>query len=107
MSRGAVRANLLAEEAILDVQPDALFVQSESTEYFHAERPDAQDRADFFNQKRFLSLDLCYGRDVRAVMHKYLTDNGVTRDEYDWFMRHVRSKTGLAEVGSSILAANR
>ncbi len=53
-----VKANLLAEEAILRVRSDALFVQSESTEFFHAGHPQALDRAEFFNEKRFLSLDL-------------------------------------------------
>ena len=61
-----VQASLLAERAILTVQPAALFVQSESSEYFHPEVPDTQKRAEFLNQKRFLSLDLCYGVDVRA-----------------------------------------
>jgi hypothetical protein len=32
-----VKANILAMHAILEVRPDALFIQSESTEYFHAE----------------------------------------------------------------------
>lgn len=82
-----VQANLLAEEAILRVRPDALFIQSESTEYFHPEHPQARERAGFFNEKRFLSLDLCYGRDVYARMYEYLTDSGMTRDEYRWFMR--------------------
>lgn len=82
------RANLLAKEAILRVQPAAVFIQSESSEYFHAEEPAAQERADFYNQKRFLSLDLCYGRDVRAVMYEYLTRNGMTRAEYHWLLEH-------------------
>src|SRR5581483_8403618 len=77
-----VRANLLAEEAIQKVQPAALFIQSESSEYFHAAETTAYDRADFYNQKRFLSLDLCYGRDVRGVMYEYLMDNGLSRQEY-------------------------
>ena len=83
-----VRASLLAEEAILETQPSALFIQSESSEYFHAERPEAEATAAFFNQKRFLSLDLCYGFEVNARMYEYLTDNGLTREEYRWFMRH-------------------
>ena len=33
------QANLLAMQAILEVRPDAMFVQSESTEYFHADGP--------------------------------------------------------------------
>ena len=31
-----VRANVLAMRAILEVRPDAIFIQSESSEYFHA-----------------------------------------------------------------------
>ena len=81
------RANLRAEEEILKVRPGALFVQSESTEYFHPGHPDAVDRAAFFNEKRFLSLDLCYGRDVSATMFRYLMDYGLTAAEYDWFMQ--------------------
>ncbi|KGB53342.1 Aryl-phospho-beta-D-glucosidase BglH [Sphingopyxis sp. LC81] len=82
------RANLLAEEAILAARGQAgtLFIQSESTEYFHSSVPEAAGRADFLNEKRFLSLDLCYGHDVRACMYQYLTDNGMSRQEYDWFM---------------------
>ncbi len=83
------RANLLAEEAILQARQyaDTLFIQSESTEYFHAPNPEAAGRADLLNEKRFLSLDLCYGHDVRACMYQYLTDCGMTREEYDWFMQ--------------------
>ena len=36
-----VKANVLAMKAILDVRIDALFIQSESSEYFHAESPKA------------------------------------------------------------------
>ena len=36
-----VKANVLAMHEILDVRPDAIFIQSESTEYFHAEKPEA------------------------------------------------------------------
>ncbi|MDQ4123022.1 MAG: family 1 glycosylhydrolase [Acidobacteriota bacterium] len=85
--KNLARANLLAKFAILREQPDALFIQSESTEYFHPEEPAAKEVADFYNEKRFLSLDLCYGYDVRAQMYQYLTDNGMTRDEYDWLMQ--------------------
>ncbi len=33
------KANALAMQAILEVQPRAVFIQSESSEYFHAEHP--------------------------------------------------------------------
>ncbi len=86
--RNLVKANLLAEGAILRTrqQTGTLFIQSESTEYFHAECPAAEERASFYNEKRFLSLDLCYGHDVSARMYRYLTDSGLAPQEYDWFM---------------------
>jgi beta-glucosidase/6-phospho-beta-glucosidase/beta-galactosidase len=81
-----VRANVLAMQAILKVRPDAIFVQSESTEYFHAENPAAIKPAEILNSKRFLSLDLNYGRRVESEMYEYLLDNGMTRDEYHFFL---------------------
>lgn len=86
--KNLARATVLAEYAIAEVQPGALFVQSESTEYFHPEHPDAQSAAYIYNQKRFLSLDLIYGHDVHGCMYEYLMENGMTRDEYRWFMEH-------------------
>jgi beta-glucosidase/6-phospho-beta-glucosidase/beta-galactosidase len=83
-----VKANVLAMRAILEEQPEALFVQSESSEYFHAEDPAAIGPAETMNARRFLSLDLNYGRRVDSVMYEYLTDNGMTRDEYGFFMHN-------------------
>ncbi len=54
------QANLLAEEQYFEVQPRALFIQSETSQYFHAGSPGAS-KGRLHNQKRFLSLDLCYG----------------------------------------------
>lgn len=81
-----VKANVLAMRAILAVRPDALFVQSESTEYFHAESPRAIRPAEILNERRFLSLDLNYGRKVDSEMYELLMDNGMTRDEYRFFL---------------------
>jgi beta-glucosidase/6-phospho-beta-glucosidase/beta-galactosidase len=58
------KANVLAMHAILEVQPDAIFIQSESSEFFHPSNPSAQRKANFLNEKRFLSLDLTYGYPV-------------------------------------------
>ena len=86
-----VRANVLAMHAILEVRPDALFVQSESSEYFHADSPAAIGPAEAMNSQRFLSLDLNYGRRVDSGMYEFLMDNGMTRDEYRFFLdRHLR-----------------
>ena len=82
------QANVLAMHAILSVRPDAVFVQSESSEYFHADGPKALARADFLNERRFLALDLTYGVPVNALMYQYLMDSGMTREEYEWFGRN-------------------
>ena len=81
-----VKANVLAMQAILQVRPEAIFVQSESSEYFHADSPAAIKPAEIFNARRFLSLDLNYGRRVDSEMYEFLTDNGMTREEYHFFL---------------------
>ena len=80
-----VKANVLAMQAILKVRPDALFIQSESTEHFHPETPDALPHAEDLNAKRFLSLDLNYGRAVDSTMYEYLLAHGMSKREYHFF----------------------
>ena len=84
--KNIVRANICAMRAILTVRPDAIFIQSESSEYFHAENPAAIGPAELQNSKRFLSLDLNYGHRVDSEMYVYLMDNGMTTQEYAFFM---------------------
>jgi len=81
-----VKANVLAMQAILESCPNAIFIQSESSEYFHADSPDAIKPAEIANSKRFLPLDLNYGKRVDSEMYEYLADNGMTRDEYHFFL---------------------
>lgn len=81
-----VRANVLAMWEIIDVRPDAIFIQSESSEYFHADNPGAIKPAETMNARRFLSLDLNYGKRVDSGMYQYLLDNGMMREEYDFFL---------------------
>ncbi|HYI97084.1 MAG TPA: family 1 glycosylhydrolase [Bryobacteraceae bacterium] len=83
-----VKANVLAMHAILEARPDSIFIQSESSEYFHAENPKAIKPAEIMNSQRYLSLDLNYGRRVDSEMYEYLMDNGMTRDEYHFFLHH-------------------
>lgn len=80
-----VKANVLAMQAIIERRPDAIFIQSESSEYFHASNPAAIASAEHLNEMRFLSLDLNYGKRVDSSMYQYLLDNGMTREEYDFF----------------------
>ena len=83
-----VKANVMAMIEILKRRPDAIFIQSESSEYFHADSPAAIGPAEVMNARRFLSLDLNYGRRVESEMYEYLLDNGMTREEYHWFLTH-------------------
>lgn len=82
------KANVLAMHAILKLNPNAIFVQSESTQYFHPDCPESEGGARRYNEKRFLSFDLTYGHHVNATIYEYLLDNGMTRDEYHWFLQH-------------------
>jgi beta-glucosidase/6-phospho-beta-glucosidase/beta-galactosidase len=79
------KANLLAMHAILKRVPNAIFIQSESSEFFHAEEPSALKRAAVLNEERFLSLDLTYGGPLDVCMYEFLLDNGMTREQYHWF----------------------
>jgi beta-glucosidase/6-phospho-beta-glucosidase/beta-galactosidase len=100
-----VQANLLAMEAILRCRTDAIFIQSESTEYFHAESPAAIGPAELRNAERFLSLDLNYGRRVGSDMYEYLMDSGMTRAEYHFFLGHSALKRHCI-MGNDYYATN-
>lgn len=78
--------------AILDVRPDALFVLCESSEHTHANDPKLADEAEMYNERRFLTLDLTCGRRIDAGMYAYVRDNGMSEEEYAFFM-----KQGLRE----------
>lgn len=79
------RANVLAMHEILRHRPDALFIQSESTEYFHACVPDADAIADERNDLRFLSLDFNYGRPLVPRQSAFVLDNGMSEAEIRFF----------------------
>jgi len=86
--KNIVKANILAMKAILKLNIHAIFIQSESTEYYHAKKPAAIKNAELMNSTRFLSLDLNYGRRVNSEMYEYLMDNGLTREEYHFFLNN-------------------
>jgi beta-glucosidase/6-phospho-beta-glucosidase/beta-galactosidase len=87
-TRHLARASVLAMQTIASERPDAIFINSESSEFYQACCPDPRIRriADFENQRRFLALDLLYAVPVRGDMYTYLLDNGLPPGEYDWFM---------------------
>src|SRR5688572_27622305 len=53
--RNLARASVLMMQSILDVRPDAIFINSESSEFYQPCCPDddVQGKADFENQRRF------------------------------------------------------
>ena len=87
-TRHVAKASVLAMQAIMRERPDAIFVNSESSEFYQACCPDREIRriADFENQRRFIALDLLYGVQVLADVYSYLLDHGMPREEYEWFM---------------------
>ena len=89
-TKNLVKASVLAMKEILEIQPEAIFIQSESTERTHTvcNCTETQKRADWENQIRFLALDFLYCHEVRADIHEWLADNGVSEKEYQWFMSH-------------------
>jgi beta-glucosidase/6-phospho-beta-glucosidase/beta-galactosidase len=104
--RHMCKATLRAEEEILKVQPEAIFIQSEATAYYHQRSRKADGRARCENEKRFLSFDLCYGNRVGSEMYEYLMDNGLTRAEYHWFLDHGPEMRPHCVMGSDYYGSN-
>lgn len=78
-------AHELAVEAILRDRPDAIIVQAESVEHFHAMGREAQTEADHMNAVKFLSLDLTLGRELEPKMTAFLLRHGMTTDDLSFF----------------------
>ena len=72
------RASIAMTDAILAVRPDAIFVNSESSEFCQpcCPDPDIQRIAQFENERRFLPLDLIYGHSLSKGMRTHLRDHG-------------------------------
>jgi beta-glucosidase/6-phospho-beta-glucosidase/beta-galactosidase len=87
--KNLVAANLTGCAAIVRQRPDALFVASETAEYTHEMSPMPSAESRLENELKFVSLDLMYGKHPSGPVLLYLLDNGMSRAEYDWFMRNV------------------
>ena len=81
-----VAASIMATQSIAAVRPDALIIQSESAEYTHEATTTCSAEVSLKNKLRFLSFDLLYAHPTDSEVYVYLMDNGMTREEYDWFM---------------------
>ena len=81
-----VAASILGTQAIAARRTDCIIVQSESAECMHQASPTPSAQVLLANKLRFLSLDLLYAHAPDAEVMLYLLDNGMTREEYAWFM---------------------
>ena len=86
--RQVAKASVLMMSEIHRVRPDTIFINSESSEFHQpcCPDPEIERNANFENQRRFIALDLLYSVPVRADVYAYLLDNGMPREEYEWFM---------------------
>lgn len=82
----AVAASIIGTQRIAKHRNDCIIVQSESAEYTHELYASPSPDISMENELRFLSLDLLYANPPSATVGMYLLDNGMTRQEYDWFM---------------------
>jgi beta-glucosidase/6-phospho-beta-glucosidase/beta-galactosidase len=83
--RNMCMAHELAVEAILSERPDAIIVQGESIEHFHAAGSAARAEADRWNGLKHLSLDLTMGHELPQGMARYLNEHGVTSNDLSFF----------------------
>ena len=82
-----VAASILATHSIAQRRPDAIIVQSETAEYTHEAKAEQSEAVKLMNKQRLISLDLLYAHPPDADVLLYMMDNGLTREEYDWFMK--------------------
>ncbi|UOQ78912.1 family 1 glycosylhydrolase [Hymenobacter sp. 5516J-16] len=79
-------ASIMGNQQIAKYRPDCIIVQSESAEYVHEMRAVPTPEICLLNKLRFLSLDLLYAHPIDSEVLIYCLDNGLTRQELDWFM---------------------
>jgi hypothetical protein len=70
-------------DAILKRRPDAIFINSESSEFYQPCCPDpyVQQAADAANERRFLPLDLIYAHPLSDGMYELLCSQGIRADD--------------------------
>jgi len=76
-------SSIAMTDCILKHRPDAIFINSESSDFTQpcCPDPDVQHRADMENERRFLPLDLIYAHDLGDSMKAYVREQGKTDDD--------------------------
>jgi beta-glucosidase/6-phospho-beta-glucosidase/beta-galactosidase len=84
-----VRASIGMMDAVLQRRGDAVFVTSESSEFFQAASADPEILriAAVENERRFLPLDLLYARRPSEAMCRRVIDHGLGAEALDGFLR--------------------
>jgi len=72
-------ASVAMTDAILKRRNDAIFINSESSEFTQAccPEPEIERLAEMENERRFLPVDLIYGHELSDRMTAYVRDNGI------------------------------
>jgi beta-glucosidase/6-phospho-beta-glucosidase/beta-galactosidase len=90
-------ASVRMADVILAHRRDAIFVNSESSEFYQPCCPDRaiQDKAELENQRGFLTLDLIFAHEVGEPMLARLRDHGFERDYHRFLGREVPKRSIL------------
>lgn len=90
-------ASITMTDAILAVQPNAIFINSESSEFYQSCCPDPEiaAKAALENERRFLPLDLVYRHEVGDCMLHHLREHGREDDYRRFFPREVPRRSVL------------
>ena len=82
-------ASIRMSDAILKRRPDAVFINSESSEFYQPCCPDehVQKVAEAANERRFLPLDLIYAHPVSPHMRNLLCEQGIADEEIERLAR--------------------
>jgi beta-glucosidase/6-phospho-beta-glucosidase/beta-galactosidase len=99
-----VAASILGTHEIAKHRNDCVIIQSESAEYLHETCATVSEKTKLTNKQRLISLDLLYAFPPDADIAHYLMDNGLTREEYDWFM--VGDPPGYQIMGNDYYGQN-
>ena len=76
-------ASVRMSDAILKRRKDAVFINSESSEFYQpcCPDPEIQAIADAANERRFLPLDLIFAHPLSKPMHDLLCAQGISKDD--------------------------
>jgi beta-glucosidase/6-phospho-beta-glucosidase/beta-galactosidase len=82
-------ASVRIMDALLERRPDAIFINSESSDFTQpcCPDPEIQRRADLENERRFLPLDLIFAHELGDLMKNYVRDNGMSDEQLARFAK--------------------